>query len=107
MVGLSQEVVAGWLDASCAAQGVPKAVTDPAVLAQVVTLLGAAPGATTRNAERPRAARARQSQAPDGLHTLGVEFTGTVGTRQDDGVVEDGRDDGCLLREGEPFPLSA
>lgn len=39
------EAVRAWLVASCAAQGVPVHVTDPALVAQLGVLLGAAGGA--------------------------------------------------------------
>jgi hypothetical protein len=53
-MGVSPEVVAAWLRASCAAQGVPVRVTDPQVLAQVAALVPPpmAGAGTTRSAGR-------------------------------------------------------
>ncbi|WP_238781371.1 hypothetical protein [Prescottella equi] len=39
------ELLAAWVESSCAAQGVPVRVTDPGVLADVGVLMGAAGGA--------------------------------------------------------------
>jgi len=51
-----QTTIAEWLDASCAAQGIPVHVTDPGVLARVGVLLGAAPGTDGRDSGRSTAA---------------------------------------------------
>jgi len=49
--GLSAEDLAVWVAKSCAAQGVPVKVTDPAVLRQVgVLLTGQASGSGVRSA---------------------------------------------------------
>ena len=49
--GMSPEDLAAWVAKSCAAQGVPIKVTDPAVLRQVgVLLTGQASGAGARSA---------------------------------------------------------
>lgn len=39
------ELLAAWVELSCAAQGVPVRVTDPGVLASVGVLMGGAGGA--------------------------------------------------------------
>lgn len=39
------EMLAAWVETSCAVQGVPVRVTDPGVLASVGVLMGAAGGA--------------------------------------------------------------
>jgi len=47
--------VVEWVRASCAEQGVPEKVTDPAVLREVGVLLGAAgPGTRAHGAPAPR-----------------------------------------------------
>jgi hypothetical protein len=53
---LDQRVLAAWVEASCAAQGVPVRVTDPGVLARVGVLMGAAPGTDGRASGRSTAA---------------------------------------------------
>ncbi|ALE06949.1 hypothetical protein AL755_18275 [Arthrobacter sp. ERGS1:01] len=53
---LDQRVLAEWLEANCAAQGVPVHVTDPGVLARVGVLMGAAPGTDGRGSGRSTAA---------------------------------------------------
>jgi hypothetical protein len=51
-VVVSPEVVAAWLRASCAAQGVPVHVRDPQVLVQVAALLPPVAGARTARSAR-------------------------------------------------------
>lgn len=53
---VDQRVLAAWVEATCAAQGVPVRVTDPGVLARVGVLMGAAPGTDGRVSGRSTAA---------------------------------------------------
>ncbi len=62
---LDQGILAAWVEASCAAQGVPVRVTDPGVLARIGVLLGVAPGTDGRASGRSTAAA---SELPDGLN---------------------------------------
>lgn len=56
-VELTSEEVAAWVEASCAAQGVPAHVSDQTVLAAVVALIGgAAGGPAARQREDPSGA---------------------------------------------------
>jgi hypothetical protein len=100
--------LAAWVEASCAAQGLPARVTDGLVLRQVVVLLGGAaegPRALQRSASaRPAAPR---SKSPHGLHTVRIQAAGSGSAGSDDGVVEQGADDGMLAVEVESGPLSA
>lgn len=48
LAGLSEEDLVAWVEASCAAQGVPVKVTDPAVVRGVCALLGQAPTGPVR-----------------------------------------------------------
>jgi len=119
--GFTTEEVKRWVEASCAAQGVPVKVTDRLVVRRVGMLLGAGSEALGRAdagraqaapaAARPAAARpadwAGALQLPDRLHAGGVEAAGTQHTRGDDGVVEHGADDGGLSVEVERVPRSA
>lgn len=98
---LSDEDLVAWVEASCAAQGIPAKVTDPAVVRQVCVLLGQAPTVPVRARQRRRAP-APGSEPPEGEHSLGVEDAGTGSAGGDHGVVEDGGDDGVLAVEVEP-----
>lgn len=61
------DVVASWVTASCAAQGVPVKIADPLTIARVRTLLGGADGAadgargTASEAGTPGCAAARRA----------------------------------------------
>ena len=115
------EEVQRWVEASCAAQGVPVKVTDELVVRRVGLLLGAgsdaagradagraqaAPAACARRTGRP-ARSAGVLQLPDRLDPRGIEAAGTGHTGADHGVVQDGTDDGGLPVEVERVPRSA
>ena len=105
---LPADRLAAWAESSCAAQGVPARVTDPLVLGRVVVLLGGAaagPRAHARSASTR--ADADRSQPPDGPHPVRVQAAHTWGAMRDDGMVQQGRDDGVLPVEVESRPLSA
>lgn len=109
VVAVDREALALWVERSCAAQGVPVHVSDPAVLARVGVLLGhgerprahGAPAPSTRPVPAP-------SQPPDRLHAVRVQPVppGDVGLG-DDGVVEDGLDDGDLSGQVQSLPRPA
>jgi hypothetical protein len=87
-MGVSPEVVAAWLSASCAEQGVPVLITDPHVLADVAVLLsgrGVPGSARSLGKARP----AWVSDLPDGSDPAGVEGSAALLPGVDDGVVED------------------
>lgn len=63
-MALETAEVRRWLEQSCARQGVPVLVTDPAVVARVGVLLGGG-GAARTPAERASTAR-RRSESPNG-----------------------------------------
>ncbi len=85
-------VVAAWVEASCASQGLPLRVADPGVLNDVAGLLGASPGG---GRVAPRRS-ARVSGAPDGREPARVEAVVAAPGGSDDQVVEDGGDDRVL-----------
>lgn len=100
---LTDEQVAAWTVASCEAQGLPVAISDPTVVDQVAVLL------TGRSGRRPperAGALAGRSQPPDRADTVGVEDATSDGGRSDDGVVEHGFDDGALAAEVEVGPVA-
>jgi hypothetical protein len=101
MGALTDEQIADWLVASCQAQGVPVAVTDPAVVGRVAVLLT---GRARRNGRSRPPAEDDRSPAPHGLDAGRVE---PVAPGPDDGVVEDGLDDGALTVEVEVVPLAS
>jgi hypothetical protein len=113
------EEVENWVRASCAAQGVPVKVADPIVVGRVGALLGVDPGVrvaadgrrAASGASAPRAAatvdRSGGLQLPDRSYPRRVQGAGTGLAGADDGVVEQGGDDGDLSVEVERVPRSA
>jgi hypothetical protein len=113
------EEVENWVRASCLAQGVPVKVADPVLVGRVGALLGVGSGVraaadgrrAASGASAPRAAatadRACGLQLPDRLHPGGVQGARTGLAGADDGVVEQGGDDGDLPVEVERVPRSA
>jgi hypothetical protein len=72
MKGVSDAEVWAWLHASCAAQGVPEVVSDPATVGAVAVLLtGRAGGPPGSAAGARRAGRAPRLQPPVGLDSGG------------------------------------
>ncbi len=84
--GVPVDVLKAWVQRSCAAQGLPVKVTDPAVLRQVGVLLG-------------------RSRPPAHLDAFGVEAGPTLDRRVDGDVVDEGADDGVLAGDGEAVPF--
>lgn len=104
MARLTDLAFAAWVEAACARHGVPVKVTDAAVAAQVALLLqgrAGRPDAVRRVADRP------ESQSPDQIDSVGVEFAGTRCAGGDYGVVEHRTNDRVLSGEVEFRPLSA
>jgi len=75
-----------WVERSCAAQGLPVKVTDPAVLRQVGVLLGC-------------------SRPPSHLDAVGVEAGPALDGGVDGDVIDEGADDGVLPGDREAVPL--
>lgn len=100
-------VVAAWVRATCAAQGMPEKITDPVALRDIGVLLGA-------RAERSRAhgapAPSTRPTAPPSLPPVGHDplvvqpVPPGVGGGQDRDGVQDGFDDGDLPGEIEGLP---
>lgn len=108
MAGLSAEEVAAWVEASCAAQGVPARVTDPEAVRRVGVLLRA--GDRTGPQAELRPVRRLASQPPHGHDSGRVESVGrsaAVAPGVHDGVVEHGTDDRSLPVEVQSRPLGA
>lgn len=101
---LSAERVAAWVEASCAAQGVPVKVSDPHVVARVGVLLGVRSATGAQAKLRP--VRTAASEPPDRTNPVGIERAGHLG-RVDDGVIQHGGDDGSLPVEVQAGPLGA
>lgn len=98
--------VRAWLEASCAAQGVPVVVTDPLVLARVAALVSGTAGAAARRASAEDGP-ADRSQPPHRLHPVDVKGAGSRGAGADDDVLDQGADDGGLPIQVQRRPLSA
>ena len=74
MTGISDAEVWAWLQASCAAQGVPEVVSDPATVGTVAVLLtGRAGGPSAGAAGARRATRPVRLQPPVRLDPGGSE----------------------------------
>jgi hypothetical protein len=84
--GVPVEVIKVWVERSCAAQGLPVTVTDPAVLRQVGVLLG-------------------RSRPPAHLDAVGVEAGPALDGGVDGDVVDEGADDGVLAGDREAVPF--
>jgi len=97
-----------WVTASCLAQGVPPTISDPAVIRDVVALLG---GPVGRPRAQARSASTRtiagRSQPPRRDHAVDVEGSGPGCAGQDGGVVQDCADDGVLATQVLRVPRSA
>lgn len=105
---LSDEEVASWVAASCAAQGVPIKVSDPGVVRRVGALLGGMPdGARGRKRSGTRGPGGARSVAPHDFDSGWVHGLGSGGAGCDDDVVDKGSDDGVLAGEVEASPGAA
>ena len=105
---LAADELGAWVEATCAAQGVPPRVTDAVLLRRVVALMG---GSVESPRAQQRSAGARtvadRSQPPNRPHPVPVQAAGSRDAGVNDRVVEDRGDDGALPAEIEFGPLSA
>ncbi len=102
------DVIAAFVLASCAEQGLAPTITDPSMLRTIVTLLKPSPGRAPTQGPAPRDARSRQaSGSPADLHPGGIEARGTLGATSDSDAVGDGANDGVLPVQRQAFPRSA
>ena len=99
--------VRAWLEASCAAQGVPVVVTDAVVLSQVAVLVSGRGGRRTRQAQRAPVPHLPRSEPPVGLYAGRVQAACTGSAWGDDGMLQEGGDDGMLTVQVQVRPLSA
>lgn len=101
---MSDEALSAWVAEGCRSQGVPFKVTDARTVAKVLTLLN---GRTDRSRPERSGRPDGRSEAPDQAHPFGVERSCSPLSRPDDGMVQDGIDNGTLTVEVEARPLSA
>jgi hypothetical protein len=110
-VGLSPlpaSVVAAWVQASCAAQGVPIKVTDPTILRRVGVLLGAvSEGPRVRKRSGTRGPSGSGSVTPLGSDAGGVHGLSSLAAGTDHDVIDQGFHDGVLPRQVQGVPRSA
>lgn len=99
---LTPEQIRTWTVASCEAQGVPLAVSDPRTLRRVMVLLTGRP---PQRAEH--GAAAGRSQLPDGGDASRVELAAGDGGPVDDGMVEQRADDGLLSGQVQVGPVGS
>lgn len=104
-MAIDRDALRAWVEASCAAQGVPVAVTDAAVVAQLGVLLRGrdAAGAPPAGGDRS----ARPSQLPGGHDPGRVQGAGSGLAGGDGGEVEHGGDDRSLPRQVQRLPRLA
>lgn len=103
MAGLSAEQIRRWTERTCAEQQVPVAVTDPLTIARIGDLLGRDGCAAAGG----RAAPGPALQPPDRTNAVGIEPVAATLPGTDDGLVEQGGDDGSLAVEVEGGPLTS
>lgn len=105
---LPPDSLAAWVEASCAAQGVPVKVADPTVVSRVGALLGARVEGTRA---QPRSGSTRPlgrgSVAPPDAHAGGVQGLHSGTARGDLDVVDQGGHDRVLPRQIEAAPGAA
>ena len=99
---LTGEGLFSWVMKSCVAQGVPLKVTDGRSIDKVRTLLSGKPGRGASSG----GATGERSKAPKGSDPLGVKRRRPRGARANDGMIENGLDDGNLTAEVETGPLA-
>lgn len=104
---LSSEELAAWVAASCETQGLPVKVTDPEAVRQVWVLLGASESGPRLVRQHVRGSTRQGSEAPERTYPLRVQGARAGAAGFDDGVIENGPDNGVLPGEVEPGPLSA
>jgi hypothetical protein len=98
MMALDREALRTWLEASCAAQGVPVVVTDPVTIARVGVLLRDRDAAGQPPAGGDRSART--SQPPGGANPVRVHGVGVPALSSGDGgEVEHSGDNRRLTRQ--------
>jgi hypothetical protein len=105
---LDEAALAAWVEASCAAQGVPVKVTDPTVVRRVGVLLGAEPeGVRARKRSGTRTPSGAASVPPDDLHAGRVQAVDSGRAGTDRHVVDQCSDDRVLTRQVQGVPRSA
>ena len=100
---INREQMNAWLDASCVAQGVPVAITDPVAVAQIAALLS---GQDAAGEPRSGARSICRLQSPSGNDSVRVQTLGTLSAGLDGGVIKDGAYDGGLSVKVEHLPTS-
>ena len=104
MAGLNDFDLAAFVEASCVRHGVPVKVTDMGVHRDVALLLS---GRSVRGAAPAASGRQARSDPPNEINPLGIEAATTNIRRGNDGMVENGTNNGVLPGEVEFGPLSA
>jgi len=94
VMAVDRDAVRAWLEASCAVQGVPVALTDASLVSQVSVLLGGRDGARRPPTGVERGTR--RSQSPRGDNALRGEPMDSVDAGGDRGVVQHGTHDRVL-----------
>lgn len=101
-MSIDRDAVRAWVEATCAAQGVPVLVTDAGAVSRLRVLLsvrGSAGGAPAGVRRGPR-----RSEGPAGHDSVRVQSAGSGGAGEDGRVVQDGSDDRGLPGEVEAAP---
>lgn len=107
-MGLTPDELAAWVTASCVRHDVPVKVADSLVIGQVVALLtGKGEGGPGGPAKRRRDPAPSPSDSPDRVDPVRIEAGPGLGSRLDDGVVEEGGHDGVLAPQVQLRPPAA
>ena len=90
---INREQMNAWLDASCVAQGVPVAITDPVAVAQIAALLS---GQDAAGEPRSGDRSIQRLQPPSGNDPVRIQMLRAGGSGLDSGVIKDSGNDGSL-----------
>lgn len=101
-MAIDREMLRTWLEATCAAQGLPVLVTDAEVVARVGVLLSGRDSA--RGPRQGTRAESRRSEPPSGYDPVRVEAACASRARADRGEVEDSGDNGGLSVQVQGVP---
>ena len=98
---INREQMSAWLDASCMAQGIQVAITDPVTVTQIAALLSGQDAAgEPRSGDRSN----DRLQPPSGNDPVRIKALCAGGSGLDSGVIKDRGNDGGLSVKVEHLP---
>ena len=100
---INREQMKAWLEASCLAQGIQVAITDPVTVAQIAALLSRQDAAgEPHSGDRSN----RRLEPPSWNNPVRIQMLRAGGSGLNSGVIKDGANDGGLPVEVEHLPPS-